>query len=295
MCLCVCERLQSFGEITPVSVESYGNMIPSPSSDAYGGAGPFEMGLTWALTIIATGIVGARAYVGFKSFDRPGWDVLWALVTYVGHSTQEIGCEDHADSTFQVVSLVQQIMQTMAAAYGIGNHQWRLSHSDLREGNKWNWIGRIIGIFAATFGKNVVVALLFRIQGSTHRRKGWVLHAVWASNAALCTVIVVVLCERCKPIQFWWDKSLEGTCDAIPSSVTQTLGTVQGAWMAASDGVLAIYPIFIFWNLKMSWQRKAGLCALMGGGLIAGVCSALSKSIPLCFAKLSTSGRLNGW
>lgn len=45
--------------------------------------------------------------------------------------------------------------------------------------------------------------------------------------------------------------------------------------MAASDFVLALYPIFIFWDLQMSRKRKAGLCALMGGGIIAGTCGAL--------------------
>lgn len=73
----------------------------------------------------------------------------------------------------------------------------------------------------------------------------------------------------------WWDKSLDGTCNAIDSSTTQVLGTFQGSWMAASDFVLALYPIFIFWDLQMSWKRKAGLCALMGGGIIAGICGAL--------------------
>ena len=59
-------------------------MVLPPLPGAYGGAGPFEMGLTWALAIIATAIVGARAWVGFKMFDRnPGWDVMWATLTYV--------------------------------------------------------------------------------------------------------------------------------------------------------------------------------------------------------------------
>lgn len=178
-------------------------------------------------------------------------------------------------SYFQAACLSAQILQTMAAAYGIGNHQWLLTSFDLRQGNKWNWIGRIVGIVAATLGKNVVIALLLRVQGETNRRKAWILHFVWATNAVLCLVIIVVLCLRCRPIEMWWDKSLDGTCNAIDSSATQVLGTFQGSWMAASDFVLALYPIFIFWDLQMSWKRKAGLCALMGGGIIAGICGAL--------------------
>jgi hypothetical protein len=35
-------------------------------------------------------------------------------------------------------------MQTIAAAYGIGNHQDLLTHNDIVQGNKWNWLGRIV-------------------------------------------------------------------------------------------------------------------------------------------------------
>lgn len=166
-------------------------------------------------------------------------------------------------------------MQTVAVAYGIGNHERFITPDDRVEGMKWNWIGRMVGVFAATFGKNVVIALLLRIQGNTHRRKAWFLHFIWITNTLLSIMIVVVLCSRCRPIELWWNKALDGTCNAIKSSITQLLGTFQGSWMAVSDGVLAIYPMFIFWDLQMSWRRKAGLCALMSGGLIAGVCAAL--------------------
>ena len=131
------------------------------------------------------------------------------------------------------------------------------------------------GIVAAALGKNVVIALLLRIQGTTNKRRTLFLHFVWLSNTALGVMLIVVLCLRCRPIQLWWDKSLDGSCNAINSSITEVLGTFQGSWMAASDVALAIYPIFIFEDLQMSWKRKAGLSALIGGGLIAGVCGAL--------------------
>jgi hypothetical protein len=70
-------------------------MVLPPSAGAYGGAGPFEMGLTWALTIVATAIVGARAWVGFKMFDRnPGWDVMWATTTYVSPTHHCTACPE---------------------------------------------------------------------------------------------------------------------------------------------------------------------------------------------------------
>lgn len=229
------------------------------------------MGLTWALTLIATALLVARTHVSYRQSERPGWDVCWAVITYVSCASLEEEVLDERLRFCQFTCLVSQVMQTIAVAYGTGNHTWLLRPNDRTVGMKYNWIGRMLGIFVATFGKNVIVALLLRIQGNTHRRKALFLHFVWISNALLAILVVVVLCLRCKPIELWWDKSLDGTCNAIDSGVTQVLGTFQGSWMAASDAALAVYPMFIFWNLQMSWQRKAGLCALMGGGLIAGV------------------------
>ena len=39
------------------------------------------------------------------------------------------------------------------------------------------------------------------------------------------------------------------------------------AWGAASDVVLALYPMFVFYRLNVSLRRKIFLSALMGGGL----------------------------
>lgn len=95
--------------------------------------------------------------------------------------------------------------------------------------------------------------------------------------------MVLILCLRCKPIALWWDKSLPGTCDAIDTTSTETLGLFQGSWMAGSDIALAVYPIFVFWNLNVSWKRKAALCGLMSGGLVAGACGAV-KSVQIQLA-----------
>lgn len=45
------------------------------------------MGLTWALTLIATILVAGRTYVAVRQLERLGWDVVWALITYVRRSS----------------------------------------------------------------------------------------------------------------------------------------------------------------------------------------------------------------
>ncbi|KAK5118852.1 hypothetical protein LTR62_000061 [Meristemomyces frigidus] len=220
--------------------------------DAYGGLGPLEMGITWTLAVLATMAVAARVYVSTALLERPGWDLYWAMLAWA-------------------TALCGQGMQTAAALYGIGNHIEFLTKSDIVQALKWDWLGRMIGVWASFFGKNVVIALILRIQGRTHSKKTVFLHFILLSNLLLTIALVTVLCLRCKPTSMWWNKAQAGSCDRIPSRITEVLGIFQSSWTTASDFALAIYPVFIFWNLSMSWQRKAGICAIMGAGLIAGI------------------------
>ena len=51
-----------------------------------------------------------------------------------------------------------------------------------------------------------------------------------------------------------------------------------------TDVILAIYPIFVFWSLKISKRMKFGLCFLMAGGLVAAV-GGIMKTINIKFIK----------
>ena len=56
----------------------------------------------------------------------------------------------------------------------------------------------------------------------------------------------------------------------------------SAGWAAASDVVLALYPVIVFWNLKISLRMKIGLCLLMAGGLVAAV-GGVMKTINIKF------------
>jgi energy-coupling factor transporter transmembrane protein EcfT len=133
--------------------------MPAPASaGAYGGQGPLEMGVTWTFTLLATAAVAARTYVTFSLLERPGWDFYWALLAWVSNwklaASREVGDADLG--RVQVTSLGCQAMQTAAAMYGIGNHMHLLTKSDIVQALKWDWLGRMIGVWASFFGKLVV-------------------------------------------------------------------------------------------------------------------------------------------
>ncbi|KAK5120791.1 hypothetical protein LTR85_005857 [Meristemomyces frigidus] len=218
------------------------------SEHAYGGKGPLILGITWAEALLTTIIVCARAYASITLVARAEWDLFWVVVAWV-------------------FSFVAQIFITISIAYGIGNHIAVLAANDIVQDQKWSWFGQIVAVLAIGFGKIGVIALLLRIQGPTHRKKSYFLHAIWITNTIINIVQIVLILKQCTPVQKMWNDSLAGNCDFRVT--TSHGGFFQGSWAAASNLALAIYPITVFWSLHISWKRKLGLCALMDGGFIA--------------------------
>lgn len=76
------------------------------------------------------------------------------------------------------------------------------------------------------------------------------------------------------------------------------------AWNAATDVVLALYPIGIVYKLRMPMKLKFGLCILMGIGIFTAVCSIIktyefkdveASTDPLCknFANYQSLSQAN--
>ena len=49
-------------------------------------------------------------------------------------------------------------------------------------------------------------------------------------------------------------------------------------WNVLIDTVLAVLPATIFYKLKLSWQKKLGLCVLLGLGVTAAACAAVKTT-----------------
>ena len=79
---------------------------------------------------------------------------------------------------------------------------------------------------------------------------------------------------QCKPIHALWDHRVKGHCDGV-NGWNLDVAFVQGSWCAATDLILALYPITIFWNLQMRLRIKIGICVLLGLGVFTSVCGAI--------------------
>ena len=72
-----------------------------------------------------------------------------------------------------------------------------------------------------------------------------------------------------------WDTLQEVRIDLSLVLLFIDLVSALPGWNAASDFLLACYPILLFWSLQISKTMKFGLCGLLGLGAFAAICSAI--------------------
>ena len=200
----------------------------------------------------------------------------------------------------QASALLGQSMNTVATSSGLGNHLSILTHPQTVSALKWDWLGQVVILNAIGFGKIAVCAFLLRIQDRTHSKGKWFLYFIAVSMIIVNFNSSIQMMTQCTPLAHQWDRLRPGSCDHIQR--TARLGYFSGSmfartlhpllkpragadvimrigWAAASDIALAVYPIFAFGNLRMSWKVKTGIFLLLGGGVLS-VPSTISK--PRC-------------
>ena len=71
----------------------------------------------------------------------------------------------------QVVALFNGISLTVAAAFGMGNHEQYLSNQDFSKAIHWVWVGNATTLISISLGKIAVMAFLLTIQGETYKAR----------------------------------------------------------------------------------------------------------------------------
>lgn len=77
-------------------------------------------------------------------------------------------------------------------------------------------------------------------------------------------ICVTLILTQCTPLSFSWEQPL-----LVPGSCLNLKGTEVsgGLLIAIADLGLLIMPWPMLWSLKMSFRRKAQLCALFASGV----------------------------
>ncbi|GJN77429.1 O-methyltransferase [Purpureocillium lilacinum] len=244
-------------------------MSTQAASPAYGGRGPLLLGVSWAEAAVALILIALRAKTA--SLCPPGhllstgifglrWDFCWVIFALA-------------------LALSAQVLMTVSARFGLGNHEGLLSDADIVQTNFWSWMAQVLAILAMAVGRIAVIAFLITLQARTNVTGRWVLYLVGAAQGLINLGEVVLILRQCDPIQKLWDHNVPGTCDLV--LVCSQVGFAQGSIGAAADVFLAFYPIYIIGSLQhMKLSLKIGLCLIMGGGVIAGV-AGINKTVAI--------------
>ncbi|KAI6361155.1 hypothetical protein MCOR25_006526, partial [Pyricularia grisea] len=155
---------------------------------------------------------------------------------------------------------------------GIGRHA-----DAVERDTPWQIKGWGISIFAfeigyftsVAFPKTAIICLYLRIFHWKGPKRYCAMVLIFL-NAALALSLVLIACFQCRPLAFWWDKSIEGgSCIDI-----QTFYHAQALPGLILDlGIIAL-PLQSIWRMNLPFFRKValGMIFMIGSfGIIAAI------------------------
>ncbi|KAJ2990678.1 hypothetical protein NUW58_g2640 [Xylaria curta] len=224
------------------------------------GLGIAVVSIAWIFPALTGAILVARLYVRSVVLRRLGVDDFIIFIAFA------IAI---ADSTFVTIS----------AYWGLGQHiadlQSQPQHIVLAV--KYVFLCLFFSILSPGFGRiSYAFLLLSLVPPTMHRRR--FLWGIITLQFIIDVVTVITGISECRPLEKFWDPSVEGEC--WPRSVQQTVGTVQGSICSVVDLILALFPASLFWKMNMKLKQKISLSIFMGLGIFSMIAS-IVKTIEL--------------
>ncbi|KLJ09896.1 hypothetical protein EMPG_14692 [Blastomyces silverae] len=230
---------------------------PPPDGDV--NKGPMLNAITWAECGVALVLVLARVITRTRLIQRWGWDDAFMCLA--------MAC-----------ALVNTICVTICIHYGTGRHVYYLNDHQKVQANKFNWISQGFHVMSTNWGKVSIGFFLLRIVDRAKRQR-----YVFFGGMVLLTIVnsvcVYTIYGQCTPTTALWNGTgpgKEGSC--WHPNIQRDYAFFQGSFSAASDLVLALYPVFIIWQLQMARKLKIGLTCVLALGIVA-TAAAIVKTI----------------
>ena len=143
---------------------------------------------------------------------------------------------------------------------------------------------QIIADMLGLLPKAAIVLMLMKLMGPTSRGK-WILYGVLGSLLPLAIVWCFMTGFQCTDLEGLWNPGVRDACSlstaatgfAVFASGTGSscgrldwgiVSNVTLAWSALLDVVLALFPIYIVWDLQVRLGKKIGICCVMGLGIV---------------------------
>jgi hypothetical protein len=114
----------------------------------------------------------------------------------------------------------------------------------------------------STLGRISFMYLMLRLFGNTKKRR-WFLYGLMAQQLIVNLFTCITIFTQCGNVHSLWNPVGEPSKCWNPDVQTDT-GYVQGVFNSATDFILTVMPITIFFTLQMDLRIKLGLAGLLG-------------------------------
>ena len=110
---------------------------------------------------------------------------------------------------------------------------------------------------------------LFLLRVTIQPIQRWIIYIVMGLTVMTGLVFFFVTLLQCAPLSYFWDKSQPGWC--VDVDVIIALTFLYSAVSVICDFTFAILPIFLVWNLNMSFKTRILLIPILGMACVASI------------------------
>jgi hypothetical protein len=200
---------------------------------------------TFIVTIIASVAVSLRMATRIWIVRSVGWDDYTILFATLGII---IGCG----------------LVVVQVHYGLSRHKFYLTTWQYIEYEKYAYGEWIQTFQTLMFNKISICFFLLRIPvEKIYIRPIQATIVVLVVSNIVLTLLWIL---QCNPVASAWNKQTPGTC--FTDAQLQRIIISQALISIISDFMLALFPIVLLWKVQIAVRTKAGLCVLMGLGLV---------------------------
>jgi hypothetical protein len=119
----------------------------------------------------------------------------------------------------------------------------------------------LVYLFAVLFPKLAILAIYLHVfTDKLYRKACWFLGGLLVANTIGSTVAGVLMCV---PLNYLWDRSIDGHCFDIPDYL-RYIALVN----IVTDVVMLVLPLPLIWKLRISRNVKLGLTCTFATGSV---------------------------
>lgn len=176
------------------------------------------------------------------------------------------------DDFFMVLALLFHVMFATCAIggihYGTGRHMSELSDENILKAMRYWWFCYVAYCWAMIMIKVSIGLFLLRI--TIHKIQRWIVFIVMGLTVLTGLVFFFVTLLQCTPISFFWDKfSQTGSCVNVDIIIALTF--LYSVVSVICDFAFAILPVFLVWDLNMSFNTRLVLAPILGMACVASI------------------------